>query len=190
MSDPDRPHPHAAFLEGLRHARRFQDRPVPPAIIDDLLAAGHGQDDPATLAWQFLVVDDRETRQALSRIGAFTSTLADAAVAIVIVSAARSAPSKANEEARAGDRIMLAASRHGLGSGMGWFGTEEAQERVRDILGVPPGRTVWGAVGVGYVDEAPVAGDSALDRARRTLDQLAGPPASGRKPPAPADEQE
>jgi nitroreductase len=184
MADTHDPENHASFLEGLRHARHFQDRPVPPAIIDELLAAGRtgdtGDDVPP---WRFLVVDDLDTRRALSRIGAFTSILAQAPVAIVIVTGADTAPSKANAEARAGDRIMLAASRHGLGSGTGWFGTEEAQARARDILGVPPGQTVWGAVGVGYVDAGAVTGESALDRARKTLDQLAGGPAVGQDVP-------
>lgn len=166
---------HASFLRGLRHARRFQDRPVPPAILDDLLAAGRANDAAGEAPpWRFLVVDDLDTRRALSRIGAFTSILAQAPVAIVILTDADAAPSKANAEARAGDRIMLAASEHGLGSSTGWFGAEEAQERARDILGVAPGETVWGAVGVGYVDAPPVPGESALNRARETLDRLAG----------------
>ena len=174
MADTHDPDDHA-FLQGLRHARRFQDRPVPPAIVDDLLAAGRSDHAAGDVpSWRFLVVDDLDTRRALSRIGAFTSILAQAPVAIVIVTDADAAPSKANAEARAGDRIMLAASELGLGSGTGWFGTEEAQERARDILGVPPGQTVWGAVGVGYVDAAPVPGESALDRARKTLDRLSG----------------
>jgi nitroreductase len=183
MADIHDPENHASFLEGLRNIRRFQDRPVPPAIVDILLAAGQrddaGEDAPP---WRFIVVDDRETRLALSRIGAFTSILTQAPVAIVIVTESITAPSKATAEARAGDRIMLAASEHGLGSGTGWFGTEEARERARDVLGVAQGQTVWGAVGVGYVETAPVAGETALDRARRTLDHLAGGAAPGDLP--------
>jgi hypothetical protein len=96
------------------------------------------------------------------------------AVAIVIVVDKDSIPSKANDEGRVADRIMLAASRHGLGSGTGWFGAGDAQKQAQAILGVPPHLHVWAAVGIGYVDESSPGESSSLQHARRSLDALAG----------------
>src|SRR5680860_1785111 len=61
------------FLKNLRQSRRFLDRPVPQDIVDDLIAAARtvrDGEDPAS--WQFLVIDDLATKQALSGVGAFT----------------------------------------------------------------------------------------------------------------------
>lgn len=159
------------FLSGLRQARRFQDRPIPPQTVEALLAAGRGPE-PGDRSWDLIVIDDLSTRTALSRIGAFTSVLAQTPLAIVIVSDAATASSKANDESRAGDRIMQEAGRLGLGCGAGWFGTDDARREARDILGLPVSRSPWGAIGVGYPEATAPADESALDRARRTLDSL------------------
>jgi hypothetical protein len=168
MTDPPN---RDGFLQGLRQARRFQDRPVPADIIAALLAAGRG-DAAGDTAWSMLVVDDMATRNDLARIGAFTTTLSQAPVAIVIVAKTSVSTSKANDESRVGDRIMLEAGRRGLVSAAGWFGTGEAKAQARDILGLPQDQTAWGAVGVGYAETSPEGEESALDRARRLLDTL------------------
>lgn len=159
------------FLAGLRQARRFQDRPIPPETVEALLSAGRGPD-PGDRAWDLLVVDDFSTRTSLSGIGAFTSVLAQVPLVIVIVSNAATASSKANDESRAGDRIMQEAGRLGLGCGTGWFGTDDAKRQAQDILGLPASKSAWGAVGVGYPEEAAPVNESTLDRARRLLDTL------------------
>jgi hypothetical protein len=161
----------SSFLAGLRQARRFQDRPVPAGTIAALLAAGRG-DTTGDTAWSTLVIEDMATRNDLARIGAFTTVLAQAPVVIVIVSKAGVSTSKANDESRVGDRIMLEAGRRGLVSAAGWFGTGEARAQAHDILGLSPNQTAWGAVGVGYAETSPQGEESALDRARRLLDTL------------------
>lgn len=164
---------HEEYLRTLRQSRRFLDKPVPQEIIDDLLEAArqtrHGE---ASAAWQFLVIDDLVTRDELSRAGSLTGFLAHVAVAIVLVIEGDAAPSRASVEARTADRIMRAAGGHGLGSGTGWFGTDESQETAADILGLRPGRHAVWAVGVGYVDESDLNASS-LKHARQTLDRLA-----------------
>ncbi len=161
----------SSFLAGLRQARRFKDRPIPADTIAALLAAGRG-DVSGDTTWSMLVVDDMATRNDLAHIGAFTAVLAQVPVAIVIVSKASVSTSKANDESRVGDRIMLEAGRHGLVSAAGWFGTGEARALAHEILGLPPDQTAWGAVGVGYAETSPEGEESALDRVRRLLDTL------------------
>ncbi len=173
MSRSGRSHHHSEYLRTLRQARRFLDKPVPQEIIDDLLdVARETRHDEKAGSWQFLVFDDIVTRNALSHAGSLTEFLANVAVVIVLVIEGDAAPSKASVEARIADRIMWAAGGHGLGSGTGWFGTDEAQEVVRDMLGVRAGcQAVW-AVGVGYVDESG-SDTSSLESVRQTLDRLA-----------------
>lgn len=173
MSRSGHSHHHSEYLRTLRQARRFLDKPVPQEIIDDLLdVARETRHDEEPGAWQFLVIDDIVTRNALSQAGSLTEFLANVAVVFVLVTEGDAAPSKASVEARIADRVMRAAGGHGLGSGTGWFGTGEAQEAVRDILGIRVGRHAVWAVGVGYVDESG-SGSSSLERVRQTLDRLA-----------------
>ena len=164
---------HTEFLRNLRQSRRFLDKPVPQEVIDDLIAVARatGSADQAA-TWQFIVVDDLVTKRALSEIGAFTEILAQVAVAIVMVLDGTSTPSKANVEGRVAERIMLAAGRHGLASGTGWFGGDEAQDDARAILGVKPPRYVWAAVGIGYVAADNTGESTSLERIRQSLDSL------------------
>lgn len=164
------------FLKNLRQSRRFLDKPVPQEIVDDLLAAAHtvGDGGGEVAPWDFLVIDDLATKNALAGAGTFTDFLAQVAVAIVAVHDGTSTPSKANVEGRIADRIMTAAGRHGLGGGSGWFGTDEAQAEAQAILGLPAHRQVAVVVGVGYVDDAAREESSALQRVRKALDALAG----------------
>ncbi len=174
MSRSGRSHDHSEYLRTLRQSRRFLDKPVPQEIVDDLrtVARETGHDEESG-TWQFLVIDDIVTRDALSRAGSFTEFLANVSVVIVLVSEGDAAPSKASVEARIADGIMRAAGGHGLGSGTGWFGTDAAQEAVGDILGIRAGRQAVWAVGIGYVDESG-SGTSSLTSVRQTLDRLAG----------------
>ena len=62
---------------------------------------------------------------------------------------------------------MLAGQALGSGSGTAWFSTPEAQQQVRDLLGLPAELTPWSAIGLGYTD---------------TTQAQASPQLSGRKP--------
>jgi nitroreductase len=172
-----------AYLQSLRQSRRFLDKPVPQSIIDALLEVARTSGNTKSVSSRrFMVVDDLVTKIALSEAGAFSGFLAQVAVAIVIVVDGESTPSKANDESRVADRIMLAAGSHGLGSGTGWFGAGDAQRQAQDILGLPANRYVHAVVGIGYVDEASPGESTSLQRAQESLDALAG----DRQPP---DEQ-
>jgi len=143
------------FLKNLRQSRLFLDKPVPQSIVDDLIAAARDAlDDERPGSWRFLVVDDLATKKALSTVGSFTGFLANVAVAIVVLRDGEATPNKANLESRIADQIMLAAGRHGLAGGSGWFSTDHAQQRAQVILGLPEHRRVLVVVGVGYVDES------------------------------------
>lgn len=173
-----------AFLRTLRQSRRFTDQPVPNAVLDDLLdvarwtgSAKNGQ------PWEFIVVDDREMLKRISQAGQFAGFLGGVALAIVLVLDGHSPRSEAYDEGRVSERLMLAARLHGLGSGTGWFSSPEGQERMRDLLGIPPGRHVWSAVGVGYVAEEPDATLRSVNRGRKPLSEIVSYGQYGRRTP-------
>ncbi len=157
-----------AALRGLRQSRRFLDKPVPEEAIESILEVARWTGSAKnTQPWEFIVVDDAETNRALAGFGAFTQFLDNVPLSIVIVLNGASPRSEAYDEGRVSERIMLAAAHLGLGSGTAWFSTEDAQDQVRKLLGIPDDRHVWSAVGIGYTD---------------TSQEQASPSLSGRKP--------
>lgn len=168
MTEVDQNASFLAALRGLRQSRRYLDRDVPREAVAALLEVARWTGSAKnTQPWEFIVVHDRETNLALSQAGAFTGFLDNVPLSIVIVLNDTSPRSEAYDEGRVSERIMLAAAHLGLGSGTAWFGTDEAQSTVRDLLGVPEGRRVWSAIGIGYTD---------------TSQAQAAPTLSGRKP--------
>jgi nitroreductase len=172
------------FLRTLRQSRRFTDEAVPDDVLADLLevarwtgSAKNGQ------PWEFIVVDDRETLKQLARAGEFSGFLAGAALAIVIVLDGTSPRSEAYDEGRVSERLMLAARLHGLGSGTGWFSGPEPQAKVRTLLGIPDGRDVWSAVGIGYVADRLDPTLRAVNRGRKPLSEIVSYGAYDRRNP-------
>ncbi len=174
MADHGDAHNPHTLLKGLRHTRRFLDKPVPLKVIDDLLAAARRVSTEGDAPVRFMVVDELETRAALTTAGTFTGGMAGAAVVIVAIQQGGESRSASNLESRISDAVMLEANRHGLGAAYGLFATREAQEQVRDILGIPSGGRVLVGVAVGYVDDDPEPTGSSLRRVLASLDDLAG----------------
>ncbi len=157
------------LLKGMRHSRRFEDRPIPLAVMDDLLVAGRGIG-----GVRLQVLDDLVAMQELAETGTFAQSVADVPAMIVVL---REGPDNVNDlsiGSRVTDAVMLAARRHGLGGGYSWFGSAAAQEEARAIMGVSPSARVVVAIGIGYVDDDPVPEGSSLERVQATLDSLSG----------------
>lgn len=174
MPDHGDVHDPNTLLKGLRHTRRFLDKPVPLKVIDDLLTAARGVSTEGDSPVRFMVVDELETKDALTTAGTFTGGMAGAAVVIFAIQRGGASRSISNLESRISDAVMLEASRHGLGAAYGLFATREAQEHVRSILGIPSGSRVLVGVAVGYVEDDPEPTGSSLRRVLASLDNLAG----------------
>lgn len=160
-------------LRGLRPSRRFLDQPVPLPVVDALVRAARSVGDESSPAGlTVLVIDDLVTRAELTTVGAFSQGMTGAAVVLVAIQAADDGVSRMKLEGRVADAIMLEANRHNLGAAYGYFHQREAQARVKEILGVK-GRVLV-CVGVGFVEDDPEPTGSALEKARRSLDDLTG----------------
>ena len=157
------------LLKGLRHTRRFEDKPVPLPVIDALLTAGRAAGDV-----RLMVIDDLVTMQELTRLGSLARSMAGAAAMVLVLRTNGDTADDARISSQVADAVMLTAHHHGLGAGNGWFGTTAAQAGAREIAGVPPPTRVLVAIGVGYVDDEPTPGGSSLTRAQATLETLSG----------------
>jgi len=157
------------LLRGLRQVRQLRAEALPQQIISDVLevarwtgSAGNSQ------PWEFVIIRERETLQALAHLEG-VAQVGKAALAIVILMTGTPelAEVLSYDEGRVVERIMLAASAYGVGSAMGMF-RGEGVEQARTLLAIPAQYRVRTVVALGYPD---IAGQRARPRS-----------AAGRKP--------
>jgi nitroreductase len=126
-------------IGGLRVVRRFKPDPI---ADDDLLAildAGRRAGSSKNLQrWHFIVVRERDTLEALSKVGPFASHLAGGALGIALVTpnpdAADSPLSVMWDLGRAAQNMMLVAWGRGIGAVPA---TVYEHDLCRQILGYP-----------------------------------------------------
>lgn len=149
------------FIRELRQTRSFTDQPVPEDILQDLLEIARWSGSASnTQPWDFVVVRDQEKIATISEFGAYSKFLKGTPLVIVIVLNGIHTRSEAYDEGRVSERLMLAAKAYGLGSGTGWWGTEEGAAQVKSALGIPAEKDVISGVAIGYpapVDRLPGA---------------------------------
>ena len=154
--------------------RRFQPRPLSPEHLERIVDAGrHAGSSKNQQAWDFVVVENRETLQRLSAVGPYAGHVAGAAAGIALV-----APDPRAEGASlslvwdlglAAENMMLAAWELGIGS---CPATVYDQSIARDALGHPEDHWCGYVLSFGYpADEAdmtrpPKAGG------RRSIDEV------------------
>jgi nitroreductase len=160
-------------MKKLRQSRRFLDKPIPQDIVRELLEVARWTGSSKnTQPWEFVVVEDKATIKAMSEAGAFTQFLDGSALVIMMVLNGAAPRSEAYDEGRLSERLMIAADAFGIGSGTGWFSTADAQQRVREILGIPEDRDVWQAVAFGYPDPAQNQRATSAAAGRKPLEEL------------------
>ncbi len=158
-----------SHLRAQRQTRRFTDEPVPKDVITDILEVarwtGSWKNDQP---WHFVVVTDAQTRKALAEVGPHAAFLEDAPCVVVVVLDGENPRGEPFDEGRVSERIMLAASAHGLGAGTGWFALGNGEARAREILGIPEGKVVRQALGIGR----PQPGRQSSGGGRKPLDEI------------------
>jgi len=134
-------------IQTMLAVRAYADRPIPPATVQRIVAAGWLTGSSMNLQpWHFVVVQERATLQklgALARSGPYT---ADAALAIV---AATEKDSRfgVSDASRAIQSMMLAAWAEGVGSN--WVGFH-GLDAVKPLLGIPDSFDVFAIIPFGY----------------------------------------
>jgi nitroreductase len=141
----------------VRQLREFTDRPVAGSELNAIADAARWSGSSSnSQPWRFIAIANIDTIRKLGQ-AAMPQTrsllTATAAIAIVLPDEADKAVSRAYDEGRAAERILIAANLLGLGAGITWI-LPEARQRIHAILGVPEGHLVRTIVAIGHPTEA------------------------------------
>ncbi len=163
-----------AFLRELNATRNFRPDPVPDAVINDILQVARWSGSASNRQpWEFLVIRNRETLQALAEISSNLGHARGAPLGIVLVMNGDPDrfPHETYDEGRLSERIMLAAEAHGLGSCIGWLNAETAPP-AKQLLGIPENRLVRTEISIGYPNEEARRARQKPPQARKPLAEL------------------
>jgi nitroreductase len=159
-------------LRSVRSVRDFRPDSIPVEDLAEILEVarwtGSGMN---RQPWTFVVVRERATLGAIAAASPNTRHIAGAAAGIVIVMDGGMPEIETFDEARAAERILVAATALGLASAIGWI-LPDAAALVKALLGVPEGRTVRTLVSLGYATAEGARPKSAPGTARRPLDEM------------------
>lgn len=162
----------AAVLRVLRRTRQIRDfrpDPVPDDVLEQLLDVARWSGSSMNRQpWTFVVLRDRDRLAQLAQLAPNAKHVGKAAVAVAIVMPGENVEQDAFDEARAAERILIAAEVLGLGAGIGWaMGSN--RRAVADLLGVPAPAFVRTFISLGYPTESAAASKSAPGTARKPL---------------------
>lgn len=173
-------------LRSLRQSRRFQPTPIGRQELEQLLEVARWTGSSKnSQPWHLVVVTDPATNATLAECGAFAGFLEGVAVSIVVAIEGEGRAA-AYDDGRLQERVMLAASALGLGSGTAWFSDGESRQRVRDLLDLPARFEPWSAIGLGYTDPGQSQGSLRLS-GRKPLEEIASWGRYGQSSPPPAE---
>ena len=133
-----------------RHSvRAYESTPVPDEKLDRILEAARLAPPAGSIQpWHFIVVTDREKREALAKGGRYARFLAESPVAIVGCGDQKASPNwYAVDVAIAMQNMVLTATAEGLGTC--WVGSF-SEERVKSLLKIPERFRVVALLAVGY----------------------------------------
>jgi nitroreductase len=145
--------------------REFKPDPVPEAALEKILEAGRWSPSQRNRQpWHFIVVQERETLQQLGAMAPSGAYLAEAPLAIAVVTDGARVP--LIDGTRAISSMQLVAWEEGLGSC--WVGSVD-REGVKRLLGLPETCELITVLPFGYPTDAA----KRLRKRRKPLEQMA-----------------
>lgn len=160
------------FLKSLRAVRQFLPEPVPQQVVDDILEVARWTGSSTnSQPWVLIVVHDRSMLQTLSQLEGSIKHMADAAFAVVIVMAGENKHTEPFDEGRLVERMLLAASAHGVGAGLGWL-RGAGRDDAKRLLGVPESRSLRATISFGYPDKAAPRDRPRPEQPRKPLSEI------------------
>jgi len=134
-------------IRKVRSVRQFKPEALPDDVLQEILDAGRrAQSSKNTQPWQFVVVRERETLQALSECGQFAGHLAGAAVGVALV-APRENFWDSFDLGQAAAYMALAAWERGVGY---CIAAMWDPDKAKAILGIPDDQHFQVALSFGY----------------------------------------
>lgn len=150
------------LLSSRRSIRRFDDKPVPKEKIDHLVeAALRSFSSRGFNPWRFIVIEDKETLDTLSKAKAHGSTfLKNATLGIAVCGEPEKSDVWVEDTSIASAIIHLAA--HDMGLGSCWIqirkrehsAFKSAETYVKEVLQVPDKLSVESIIAIGFPAEA------------------------------------
>jgi nitroreductase len=142
------------FLRSLRAVREYTAEPIPDDAVRDILEVGRwsgsaSNNQPA----EVVVVRDADVKRMIAEGGVRAAAGCSLALVIVTPGDPDRHDLEVLDDGRLVERLLLAASAHGLGSNIGTLKGDGPQV-VKRALGIPDARRAWTVITVGQVDEA------------------------------------
>lgn len=163
-----------AAIASLRVVRTFADRPLDPADLDAITAAGRrASSSKNQQRWDFIVITDRDRLRALSSVGRFAGHLAGAAAAIALVTPDPRAPgaplSVLWDLGLASQNMILVAWGRGIGS---CPATVYDHALAAELLDLPAGMACEYLLSFGYPADPTDLTRPLRPGGRRSLDEI------------------
>ena len=141
-------------LKTRRSVRKYEDRPVPREIIEDIIDCGRLAASANNIQpWEFVVVTEAGLRRKLAGIANYGKFIADAPVCIVIL--CRDTKYYLEDGSAATQNILLGAWANGLGSCWVAGDKKPYADDICKLVGAPDGYRLISMVAVGYPAEIP-----------------------------------
>jgi nitroreductase len=152
-------------VRGRIETREFKPDAVPEAVLQKILEAGRWSPSQRNRQpWHFIVVQDRAILKQLAAMAPSGPYLAEAPLAIVVVTDGARAPQI--DGTRAISSMQLVAWEEGLGSC--WIGAVDG-DGIKRLLDIPPGHELITVLPFGYPTDAA----KRLRKRRKALQQMA-----------------
>ena len=143
--------------------RSFKNKPVPDNVLESLVNVAHQA--PSWMnkqCWHFIIVNDKDSIEEIAKANIINRWLKQAP-ALIIICADPFLSGKRNDiayflvdAAIAFDHLILSATDKGLGTC--WIGNFD-EEKLKNILGIPPRIRIISLSPVGYPKETITIGD-------------------------------
>jgi nitroreductase len=166
-------------IKARRSVRAFEDREIPEGVLTKILEAGRlAPSANNRQPWHFIVVKDREKREALSG-GKYAHFLKETPVVVVGCGDSEAAPKWHQIDVTiALENMVLTATSEGVGTC--WIGSFD-EESANSALGLPPQYKVVAMLAMGYPkDKLDISALLTRSKSRRTLEEITSQDAFGK----------
>lgn len=162
-------------LTRVRQMRQFTEQPLTQDELDAITEVARWSGSSRnTQPWRFIVITDRNTVRQLAEAGmpqtrALESAVA--AIAIILPDEPEREVSRAYDDGRVAERILIAASMLGLGAGIAWV-RSDVHDEAKKVLRLPDDRLVRTLMALGHPTTAALRPKSPPGQARLPRERL------------------
>lgn len=146
------------IITSRRSIRKYTNEPVEDRLIEQLLLAGmYAPSSGNKQPWHFIVIDDKELMNNITKVHPHAQMLEQAQCCIVVCADTGIQPIEglfAQDCAAAIQNMLLTA--HSLNLGAVWLGMYPRAERmtgIKELIGLPDNIIPVGGVAIGWPDE-------------------------------------